>query len=71
MPKKEDRDTRYYLDLDLESLAILDWDYDQRQKLFVQRLAKPSHHRVFLTKGQYNKLAAKYRELRSGSAKKS
>jgi hypothetical protein len=53
--KKEDKDTRYYLDLDLKARKILTWDYDQRYGL-AQVLPDPFHHRVFLTKGQYNKL---------------
>jgi hypothetical protein len=61
--KKEDRDTRYYLDLDLRSRAILGWDYGQRH-LLSQLLPDPLHHRVFLTKGQYNKLEKKNLDAR-------
>ncbi len=56
--KTEDGNTRYYLDLDLKRRVILNWDYDQRDRLS-QVLPDPSHHRVFLTKGQYNKLRNK------------
>ncbi len=55
MKKKEDRNTRYYIDLDLKTRKILNWDYDQREKLS-QELTEPFHQRVFITKGQYNKL---------------
>ncbi len=63
MRKKEDGETRYYIDLDLKSGEILGWDYDQRERLVKQGLAKPFHHRVLITKGQYNKLEKKYSEL--------
>ena len=55
MKKKEDKETRYYVDLDLRKRKILNWNYDQRDKL-VQDLENPAHQRVFITKGQYNKL---------------
>jgi hypothetical protein len=60
--KTEDENTRYYLDLDLKRRVVLNWDYDQRDGLS-QELADPFHHRVFLTKGQYNKLQNKNLEL--------
>jgi len=41
MTKKQDKNTRYYIDLDLKNRKILNWDYAQRDKL---------------AKGQYNKL---------------
>lgn len=63
MRKIEDGETRYFIDLDLKSGEILTWDYDQRDRLFKQGLSKPFHHRVFISKGQYNKLENKYSEL--------
>ncbi len=63
MRKKEDGETRYYIDLDLKSGEILSYDYDQRDRLVKQVLAKPFHHRVFITKGQYNKLDQKHSKL--------
>ena len=62
MKKKEDKNTRYYLDLDLKARKILGWDYGQRDSLS-QELANPSHQRVFLTKGQYRKLVQKNLDL--------
>ena len=59
MGKKQDQETRYYLDLDLRTMKIIGWDYDQRDILADQELSLPQYHRVFLTKGQYNKLVAK------------
>ena len=70
MRKKEDKDTRYFIDLDLLSGRILGWDYDQRHELVVEKLPAPFHHRVFISKGQYNKLEKKNLEIRSKAAKK-
>jgi len=69
MNKKEDKNTRYSIDLDLKTRKVLNWDYDQRDKL-VQKLENPSHQRVFITKGQYNKLEIRHQDLRSGAEKK-
>ncbi len=69
MKKMEDKETRYFIDLDLRTRKILNWDYDQRNEL-VQTLESPSHQRVFITKGQYNKLEKRNQELRSGTTKK-
>lgn len=59
MKKKEDKNTRYFVDLDLKERRVLNWDYDQKDKLIVQELANHYHHRIFITKGQYNKLDEK------------
>lgn len=61
MRKKEDENTRYFIDLDLKTQKILNWDYDQRDKL-VQELTEPFHQRIFISKGQYHKLEKKYLE---------
>lgn len=63
MKKCEDANTRYYIDLDLRSGKILACDYDQKSKLVKQEMGKPSHHRVYITKGQFNKLAVKQASL--------
>jgi len=59
MKKKEDKNTRYFIDFDLRTRTIINWDYGQRDKLAVQELAQPFHHRVFISKGQYNKFEKK------------
>lgn len=61
MKKTEDKNTRYYLDLDLKTRKIINWDYNQREDL-VQELTEP-YQRVFITKGQYNKLEIKNLEI--------
>ena len=59
MATTEDKNTRYFIDLDLETREILVWGYGQRGQL-KQKLQSPFHHRVFISKGQYNKLEQKY-----------
>lgn len=70
MRRREDRNTRYFIDLDLVAQRILGWVYDQRNKLAGQVSIEPFHHRVFITKGQYNKLEKKHVELLSRTAKR-
>jgi len=62
MSKQEDKDTRYFVDLDLDTQTILCWDFGQRHEL-AQRLRNPYHHRLFISKGQYNKLNQRVLEL--------
>jgi len=54
--KKIDSDTRFYIDLDLKSKSIIDWGYGQRQVL-AKELLNSNQQRIFISKGQYNKLA--------------
>jgi hypothetical protein len=69
MRKKEDKNTRYFIDLDLKTRKILNWDYDEKNKLKVFELINPFHHRFFISKGQYNKLEKKNIELLNKTAK--
>ena len=62
--KNEDKETRYFIDIDLDSRKILNWDFDQREDLIVQEFSNPSYHRVFITKGQFNKLVKKDLDLK-------
>lgn len=55
MSRIENDDTRYFLEIDLESLKIIRCSFDQKQNLDKGRQDKPTVHRLFLTKGQYNK----------------
>ena len=59
--KAEDKNTRYFIDLDLRTRKIVNWDYDQREEL-IQELTEP-YQRVFITKGQYHKLETKNLEI--------
>lgn len=55
MAKQIDANTRFYIDIDLKMKRIIDWGYGSRYEL-EQKLADPDHRRIFITKGQYNKL---------------
>jgi hypothetical protein len=61
--KNIDKNTRFFIDIDLKSGKIINWDYDQRDKLVRQKMKKPFHHRIFLTKGQYTKFVKKYEKI--------
>lgn len=60
MGRKEDVDTRYYIDIDLKNKKIISWNYGQKDQI-QQELNNQFHQRVFITKGQYNKLECKYK----------
>ena len=55
MIKKMYKDTRFYVDLDVKSKKILGIGTGIRYKI-EKDLVNPDHRRIFLTKGQYNKL---------------
>jgi hypothetical protein len=60
IPKRDKNPTYYFIDLDLKSRRLIGWGTETKDKVEV-RLTK-GYHRVFVTKGQYNKLE---RQLRS------
>jgi len=51
----ENKDTRYFIDIELKSLKIIAKGYEQKQNLNKGQQTKPELFRLFLTKGQYNK----------------
>lgn len=51
-----DKNIRYYIDIDTASNKILVWNYGNRFGLNAESLAK-GIIRIYITKGQYNKLA--------------
>ncbi len=51
----KDKDTRYFIDIDLDTLKIVRCSFDQKENLDKGRQNQPFVHRLFLTKGQYNK----------------
>ncbi len=55
MEKIQNRDTRYFIEIDLKTLKVLNNGYDQKDNLDKGRQNDPKIHRLFLTKGQYNK----------------
>lgn len=56
MPKIQDKDTRYFIEIDLKTLKVVGNGHDHKQNLDQGRQTNPKLHRLFLTKGQYNKL---------------
>jgi hypothetical protein len=59
--KREKNPTYYFIDIDLGSRQIIGWGTETKDKVEVHLTS--GFHRVFLTKGQYNKLE---RQLRRG-----
>ncbi len=55
----QDKDTRYFVEIDLDSLKIIRCRFDQKQNLNKGRQNDPTVHILFLTKGQYNKLVSR------------
>ncbi len=55
MKKIQDKDTRYFIDIELKTQKVVSNGYDQKQNLDEGRQTNPKLHRLFLTKGQYNK----------------
>lgn len=53
-----DKNTRFFLDIDLTSKQIVNLDYDN--KFEITQYLKAPLHRIFISKGQYNKLIEKW-----------
>ncbi len=51
----EDKDTRYYVEIELSSLKIMKVTFDQKQELDMGQQTDPLIHRLFISKGQYQK----------------
>ena len=56
MTKTEDRNTRYFIDIDLKTQKVIGPGFDQRENLDKGRQSNPAIHRLFLARGQYAKL---------------
>jgi hypothetical protein len=48
----------YFVEVDLTNMTIVDWGITTKATL-TGNTSKPNIHKVFLTKGQYNKLVNK------------
>lgn len=59
MPNRDDK-VYYFFDIDCESRKIVGWGTETRQNVEVQ-LSK-GFHRLFVSKGQYNKLVRQIEE---------
>jgi len=58
--KRDKHPTYYFIDVDLKSRRLIGWGTETKDKVEVHLTT--GYHRVFLTKGQYNKLETKLRE---------
>ena len=62
MSKRNNKNTTYYfIDVDLKSRQLVGWGCEQKDTVEVH--LTPGFHRVFLSKGQYNKLDKALREF--------
>lgn len=50
-----DKDTQYFIEINLKNLKIIKCSFDQKNNLNKGRQNDPAIHRLFLTKGQYSK----------------
>ena len=55
MVKIQNKNTRYFIEIDLNTDKVVRKDYEQKENLDKGRQNNPKVHRIFLTKGQYNK----------------
>lgn len=55
MTEIQDKDTRYFIEINLKNLKIINCSFDQKDNLNKGRQNDPAIHRLFLTKGQYSK----------------
>jgi hypothetical protein len=53
--KTEDKNTRYYIDINTKTNKVIVWDFGDRFKL-IEEPEEEGVVRIFITKGQYNKL---------------
>lgn len=61
MSNKEAKNrTYYFIDVDLASRQIIGWGAEKKDEVEVHLTG--GYHRVFLSKGQYNKLEKKLKE---------
>jgi major membrane immunogen (membrane-anchored lipoprotein) len=56
MSKIQDKDTRYFVEINLKNLKIIKCGFDQKENLNKGKQNDPTIHRLFLTRGQYAKL---------------
>lgn len=59
MSKIQDKDTRYFVEINLNSLKIIKCGFDQKENLNKGKQNDPTIHRLFLTRGQYTKLVGR------------
>lgn len=55
----ENEETRYFIEIDLDSLEIIRVGFDQREILNKGQQKQSGTHRIFLSKGQFNKFVSR------------
>ena len=55
----ENEDTRYFIEIDLDTLELVRMGSDQKQLLDKGQQTIAGIHRLFLSKGQYGKFVAR------------
>jgi hypothetical protein len=59
MSNVQDKDTRYFVDIDLNNLKVIHCGFNQKETLDKGRQINSSVHRLFVTKGQYAKFVVR------------
>lgn len=59
MSKVENKDTRYFIEIDRVSLKIIRCSFDDKHNINKGKQVDPSIHRLFLTPGQYRKFVSR------------
>ena len=55
----ENEETRYFIEIDLDTLEIVRVGFDQRELLNKGQQKQSGTHRLFLSKGQFNKFVSR------------
>lgn len=55
----ENKNDRYFIEIDLDTLEIIRVGVDVKQNLEKGQQKKPGFHRLFLSKGQYNQFVSR------------
>mgnify|MGYP000184981080 CR=1 FL=1 len=59
MDRIENGDTRYFIEIDLDTLEVIRVGFDQKQILNKGQQSDSGVHRLFLSKGQYDKFTTR------------
>jgi hypothetical protein len=59
MKKQEDKNTRYFIEVDLRNMKVANLDFGDKYFLANQESHDAKLHRIYLTKGQYHKFIEK------------
>ena len=59
MNRIENEDTRYFIEIDLDTLELVRVGSDQKQVLDKGQQKRAGTHRLFLSKGQYSKFVSR------------